>query len=73
VFTTALQHYLYADGASAPAAGSKATVTSPLFDPSAPVCVDFYYHMYGVGEGSLSLNIKVSVKVKTLVINIKVR
>ncbi|XP_035317208.1 LOW QUALITY PROTEIN: zonadhesin isoform X1, partial [Cricetulus griseus] len=46
------EHYIYFDSVNLPQAGQSAKLVSPPFCAPGDVCVEFAYHMYGLGEGT---------------------
>ncbi|KAH0505777.1 Zonadhesin [Microtus ochrogaster] len=46
------EHYIYFDSAMVPEVGQSARLVSPPFCAPGDVCVEFAYHMYGLGEGT---------------------
>ena len=54
--TTGTDHgyYLFIETSFPQAAGDKARIISPLYNP-AMVCVRFFYHMYGASIGTMNI------------------
>lgn len=46
------EHYIYFDSITLPEVGQSARLVSPPFCAPGDVCVEFAYHMYGLGEGT---------------------
>nr|XP_048289896.1 zonadhesin isoform X4 [Myodes glareolus] len=46
------EHYIYFDSIMLPEVGQSARLVSPPFCAPGDVCVEFAYHMYGLGEGT---------------------
>ncbi|XP_078334103.1 MAM and LDL-receptor class A domain-containing protein 1-like [Crassostrea virginica] len=59
-YKTAAGHYMFTQGSSQPS-GRKARLISPIYLANTqPVCVKFWYNMYGTGIGTLNIYKKAS-------------
>nr|CAB3263601.1 MAM and LDL-receptor class A domain-containing protein 1-like [Phallusia mammillata] len=51
-------HYMFIEASRPRQPGDKARLVSPLMEPTTGQCLEFYYHMFGVGAGELQVHMQ---------------